>query len=538
MRNLFFIFLTITTFTFAQDAEKVNLSNPNATIYTHLYFLQSDSYFPEKSAKTIQGLPVNLAIKKAKRIKQVLDGKGLFVDFSKIPTNPNYNDTIGYVKSYKYVLFPNRMPLISVERTNNSWYYSEETLQNIDALYNEVYPWYVRKIQDFVPEIGHKKIFGLELWQVIMSLILIVIAFVIYFICRWVSYFILRKIQYRITHSKNAEINSFLKKLAHPISLLIGIWFIETIFPSLKFGLYVNKWVFLILNIAATVFWIYVFLKLVKVVMGIYSEFTERTHGRLDDQLVPILHKFLTGIVLFLGFLKLLTLLGIDTTAVIAGVSIGGLALALASQDTVKNLIGTVMIFLDKPFHIGDWVEADSISGEVEEVGFRSTRIRGVDTSIYQIPNSKLAEITINNKGLRLFRRYNTQLGIRYDTPPELIEAFVKGVREIIIAHPETRSESYNVEFNGFGDSALLILVNVYFKSLQWGVEQSSKHKFHIAIVKLAKALGVEFAFPSSTIMIEQFPDKKSVDLAYNINQEEINTSISKIVEEFTKNQH
>ncbi|MCH3880744.1 MULTISPECIES: mechanosensitive ion channel family protein [Tenacibaculum] len=538
MRNLFFIFLTITTFTFAQNTQNVNLSNPNAAIYTHLYFLQSDSYFPEKAAKTIKGLPEDLAIKKAKRIKQVLDGKGLFVDFSKIPTNPNYNDTIGYVKSYKYVLFPDRMPLISVERTDKSWYYSEETIQNIDALYNQVYPWYVRKIQDFVPEVGHKKLFGIELWQAIMSLILIAIAFVIYFICRWISYFILRKIQYRITHSKNAEINSVLKKLAHPISLLVGIWFVETIFPSLRFGLHVNKWVFLILNIAATVFWIYVFLKLVKVVMRIYSEFTERTHGRLDDQLVPILHKFLTGIVLFLGFLKLLTLLGIDTTAVIAGVSIGGLALALASQDTVKNLIGTVMIFLDKPFHIGDWVEADSISGEVEEVGFRSTRIRGVDTSIYQIPNSKLAEITINNKGLRLFRRYNTELGIRYDTPPELIEAFVKGIREIVIVHPETRSESYNVEFTGFGDSALLIMINVYFKSLQWGVEQSSKHKFHIAIVKLAKALGVEFAFPSSTIMIEQFPDKKTVDLAYNINQEEINTSISKIVEEFTKNQH
>ena len=270
--------------------------------------------------------------------------------------------------------------------------------------------------------------------------------------------------------------------------------------------------------------------------MRIYAEFTERTHGRLDDQLVPILHKFLTGIVLFLGLLKLLTLLGIDTTAVIAGVSIGGLALALASQDTVKNLIGTVMIFLDKPFHIGDWIEVDAISGEVEEVGFRSTRIRGVDTSIYQIPNSKLSEITINNKGLRLYRRYNTKLGLRYDTPPELIEAFVKGVREIIMVHPETRSESYNVEFTGFGDSALLIMVNVYFKSLEWGMEQSSKHKFHIAIVKLAKELGVEFAFPSSTIMIEQFPDKNSVDLKYQIDKEKLDNAIEKVVSNFTKN--
>ena len=231
----------------------------------------------------------------------------------------------------------------------------------------------------------------------------------------------------------------------------------------------------------------------------------------------------------------MLTVFGIDATTVIAGASIGGLAVALASQDTVKNLIGTIMIFLDKPFHIGDWIEAGEVVGSVEEVGFRSSRIRAVDTSIYQIPNSKLSELVINNKGLRLYRRYNTKLGVRYDTPPELIEAFVKGVRELIIAHPETRTESYNVEFTGFGDSALLIMVNVYFKSLEWGVEQSSKHRFHIAIVKLASDLGVEFAFPSSTIMIEQFPDKSTLDLKYNTDQAKIDAVIKNTIKEFNK---
>ena len=305
--------------------------------------------------------------------------------------------------------------------------------------------------------------------------------------------------------------------------------------PSLQFGLEINKWTFLGLNISKTIFWIYVFLKLVKVIMSVYAEFTKRTEGKLDDQLVPILNNFLTGIVIFLGGLKLLTLFGIDATTVIAGASIGALAVALASQDTVKNLIGTVMIFLDKPFHIGDWIETTGIVGTVEEVGFRSTRIRAADTSIFQIPNSKLAEITINNKGLRLYRRYKTNLGLRYDTPPELIEAFVKGVKEIIIAHPETRSESYNVEFTGFGDSALLIMINVYFKSLEWGVEQSSKHRLHITIIKLAKALGVEFAFPSSTLMIEQFPYKKPFNLNYNTNKDKIDAAIKNIVDDFNK---
>ena len=94
------------------------------------------------------------------------------------------------------------------------------------------------------------------------------------------------------------------------------------------------------------------------------------------------------------------------------------------------------MIFLDKPFQIGDWIVGGGVEGTVEEVGFRSSRIRAADTSIFTIPNSKLSEIVINNKGLRKYRRYKTVLGIRYDTPPELIEAFVKGVRQIIEVHP------------------------------------------------------------------------------------------------------
>jgi len=267
--------------------------------------------------------------------------------------------------------------------------------------------------------------------------------------------------------------------------------------------------------------------------MRIYAEFTERTHSKLDDQLVPILHNFLTGLVFFLGLLKLLTLFGVNFTTVIAGASIGGLAVALASQDTVKNLIGTFMIFLDKPFHIGDWIEAENVVGTVEEVGFRSTRIRAADTSVFQIPNSKLSEITINNKGLRKFRRYKTNVGLRYDTPPELIEAFVNGVRKIIIAHPETKSESYNVEFTSFGDSALLIMINVYFKSLDWSVEQSSKHRLHIAIIKLAKALGVDFAFPSSTLIIEQFPEKQPIQLKYQTDPEIIRNAIDSVIKDF-----
>ena len=534
MKKLLLLFYFLSFFTNGQETVTVDLSNPNATVYTHIYFLQDDSYQPQKAAKTIFGLEEKEAIQKAIKIKKVLDGKGLYIDFNKIPKKPNYKDSIGYSSVSKYVLFPQRMPKISVEKIENNWYYSSETIASIDELYKDVFPWYVEKLQDIIPVSGHKKVLGVELWQFVAVIVLLVFAFIVFLIFKKIAFSILQRIQHYITKSSsNIEIKKVLKKLAHPISLLIALKFVDIIFPSLQFSLEVNKWVFLGINIAETVFWIYVFLKLVKVIMEVYKELTEKTHSKLDDQLVPILNNLLTGVVLIFGFFKVLQLFGVDTTTMLAGATIGGLAFALASQDTVKNFIGTVAIFLDKPFHIGDWISAGEVTGTVEEVGFRSTRVRAANSTVFQIPNSKLSEMVINNSGLRLFRRYNTNLGLRYDTPPELIEAFVNGVRMIIKEHPETKSDSYNVEFTGFGDSALLIMMNVYFESLAWGTEQSSKHRLHMAILKLAAELGVEFAFPSTTVTIEQFPDKNNLSPKYNTDQENINASIHKVISNF-----
>jgi MscS family membrane protein len=530
---LFALFLVNSFVSLAQEEVQVDLSNPKATVYTHIYFLQDDSYAPKKSAQTIYGKEEKKAIDIAVKIKRVLDGKGLAIDFNRIPVDSTYTDTLGYSTQHKYVLFPDRMPLISVEKKGDSWYYSDETVQNIDALHDDIFPWYVDRIQELIPGAGHKKIFYLEIWQYVLVLVLILATFIVFWVSKKLAFLIMRKLLFRYTKNKFGEINQSLRKLAHPIALLIALALIDKIVPAFQFSLETNKWLFIMINIVETVFWVYVFLKLAEVLVSFYHRFTEKTDSKLDDQLIPIVRTFLIVVIVIVGIFRMLILVGVDATTIIAGASIGGLALALASQDTVKNFLGTIVIFLDQPFQIGDWVEAGEVVGTVEQVGFRSTRVRAANTSIYQIPNSKLSEMVINNSGLRLYRRYNTQLGIRYDTPPELIEAFVRGIREIILAHPDTKSDNYIVEFNGFGDSALLILMNMYLKNLAWSAEQKSRHEIHIAIVKLASALGVDFAFPSTTVMIEQFPEKKPIDMSYNSETDRIQSAIDKVVNEF-----
>lgn len=518
----------------AQNIVKVDLSNPNATIYTHLYFLNSNSYAPQKAAATVYGYDGIHAQEIAIKLKKIIDAKGLLVDFSKVPTNAMYSDTTATKEGNQYVLFPNKMPEIYLEKIDNNWYYSIETSSKVIELYDLMYPWYSEKLQEIIPEVGHRKLFKIELWQYFGLLILLIISVGLFYVLRKIVYLILNKTQHLIINISNEEIKSSLKKLTRPVVLLILMAFIKNRLPSLVLHIDVNNFLLLAINIMVVVFWIYVFMKLVLVIMSIYGKYAESTTSKLDDQLVPVLKNFLIGIVIFAGLLKLLTLFGVDPVTVIAGASIGGIALALASQDTVKNFIGTIMIFVDKPFHIGDWIEAGTVIGTVETVGFRSTTVRAADTTIFQIPNSQLSEMVVNNKGLRSFRRYTTNLGIRYDTPPTLIEAFVQGIRRIVELDPATRTEEFNVEFAGFADSSLSILLNVYFVNLDWANEQSSKHKLHMKILKLANNLGVGFAFPSSTVMIEQFPERKGADINYNTDEnriQEILNAINKPVE-------
>jgi MscS family membrane protein len=531
MKKLMLLFILFSTFLSAQENIKVDLTNPNATVFTYWYFLQQDSYEPQNAAKTIYGYNGDEAIDIAIKLKQIMEGKGLVIDFNKIPTDSTYTDSTRILDKHRYVLFPNRLSTIYVEKYGDNWYFSKETVGQINEIWKSVFPWYTEKLLQIIPDSGHIQVLNLEIWKYVGFILLLICCALLFYVLHRIVYFLLRKTQYWIVHYKTELLNDALKKLTRPIVFLILMAFVKMVLPSLFLPLKINNILFLAINIMETVFWIYVFLKLVKVVMNVYSIYAETTESKLDDQLIPVLNNFLAGLVVFFGFLKLLTILGVDPVTVVAGASIGGLAVALASQDTVKNLIGTVMIFLDKPFHIGDWIEAGVVMGTVEKVGFRSTRVRAADTSIFQIPNSALAEMVVNNKGLRAYRRYTTNLGVRYDTPPDLIEAFVVGIRKVIELDPGTRDDAFNVEFVGFGDFSLLILLNVYFVNLDWNSEQSSKHKLHMAILKLAAEMGVEFAFPSTTVMIEQFPEKKSAAVNYNID----NARIQQIIDDINK---
>ena len=232
-----------------------------------------------------------------------------------------------------------------------------------------------------------------------------------------------------------------------------------------------------------------------------------QTDNKFDDMLVPLMRRTLKIFVIVIGVAYFSSKVTEDFYKVIAGLSIGSALLAFAFKDSLENIFGTFTVLMDKPFQLGDWITVEDVDGTVERVGFRSTRVRTFYNSLISVPNRLFISARVDNWGSRQYRRVKTTLGLTYDTPPEKIEAFCEGVREIIRTHPYTRKDYYHVYLNGFGDSSLDILLYCFVQTPDWSMELREKHRLFADILRLAERLGVEFAFPSTSIYVTKPED-------------------------------
>ena len=221
---------------------------------------------------------------------------------------------------------------------------------------------------------------------------------------------------------------------------------------------------------------------------------------RIDKDAVPLIRQTLQTIVVLLGLLFILQNLGVDVGSLLAGLGIGGIAIAMAAKDTLSNFFGSLVLIGDRPFKVGDRIQVNGVDGDVASVGLRSTRVHTYYDSIVALPNSKLADSTIDNQGVRKFRRTSTYLGVSYDTTPEQMVAFIEGIRAIIRANEYSRKDSYEVAFTDFGAYSLNILLYYFVQNISWRVELKAKQDINLEIMRLAKALKVEFAFPTQTL--------------------------------------
>ena len=353
--------------------------------------------------------------------------------------------------------------------------------------------------RSLIPDSLQRTGFLLEHWQWLGLLAVAFLGFVLSRLVRTLGRTVVERTLKRRLESVEPE---QLKKAVKPLGLLAAALFWSLAIPWLDLPAQVHEVLRLALRFAAAAAVVWCAYRLTDVLGAVLEERARQTGHKFDDLLVPLARKTLKIAIAAFGLVFIAQTLALPIGSLLAGLGIGGLAVALAAQDAVKNVFGSMLVILDRPFSVGDYVTVGGVEGSVEELGFRSTRIRTPNDSVVTLPNSNLITSSVDNLGARRHRRWKTTLGLTYDTPPDKIEAFCEGVCELIREHPRTVKDGFQVAFNEFSASSLDVVMLVKFDVPDWGSELQSRQQLGLDILRLAENLGVEMAFPTQTVHV------------------------------------
>lgn len=236
-----------------------------------------------------------------------------------------------------------------------------------------------------------------------------------------------------------------------------------------------------------------------------------QTESKTDDQLVPFIRESIKIVVAILSvFFALGAVFHLNIASLVAGLGIGGIAVALAAKESLENLFGSFTIFLDKPFVVGDLVKIGNVTGNIEKIGFRSTRIRTVDKTYVTIPNKKMIDGELDNLTLRTFRRSSFMIGLTYDTPPAKMKAVIDDIHSYLEEHPLSLKGENHIRFYEFGPSSLNIRVDYLVNTIDWVVYLNVREEVNYKILDIVAAHGCEFAFPTTTVILENDKEEKA----------------------------
>ena len=320
----------------------------------------------------------------------------------------------------------------------------------------------------------------------------------------------LSNILYKVVGKKdnNIGIDKFDELLTKPIGFFIVLCFIYFGASYVSYPSFIDENFQSIFSKIFSLFLIYaiykIFVKVIDYIGLILKQRAAETENKMDDQLIPFaieIGRIL--VVIFALFFILGNVFDINITALATGLGIGGIAIAMASKESLENLLGSFTIFFDRPFTVGDVVKVGTVTGLVEKVGFRSTRIKTFDKSVVTVPNKKMIDAELDNLGLRPVRRVKFHIGLTYDTSTEQIKNIVSDIQEMINSHEKTNEEG-KVRFQEFGASSLDIMVLYYVNSPKWEDLIDVKEDVNYKIMDIVKKHNSDFAFPSTSVYLHQ----------------------------------
>lgn len=241
-----------------------------------------------------------------------------------------------------------------------------------------------------------------------------------------------------------------------------------------------------------------------------FSEAKNKIADSIDSILVTFLAKLARGIIVLLAFVIIVSELGYDINGFIAGLGLGGLTLALAAQNTAANIFGGIVLVTDKPFSIGDWIQTPSVEGVVEDIGFRSTRIRTHADALVTVPNATLSGEAVTNWTLMGRRRVSFSLKLAYSAPQAKLKEGAAQIRKMLQEHPAVHGDTIFVGFDSFGDNSLDFLVYYFTKTTSWADYLKAKEDVNYKIMGVLEKEKIAMALPGKKMFMEDSAKPKS----------------------------
>jgi MscS family membrane protein len=339
--------------------------------------------------------------------------------------------------------------------------------------------------------------FGNTLWQYI----LFAIVFVGSFLIAKVVYFILKhKVSKMASRTKTQFDEMIISIIKGPLSMAISIIGLTIALQFLTLEPGMLGFFSALLSVLISIAFIWFFMRFVEVFVDAYIvPRAAKTDSKLDDEIVPVLKKALKALVIIFGILSMASNFGYDITAMIAVLGVAGIGIGFALKDTMENMLSGVLIYMDRPFRIGDRIKlADGTYGDITDVGLRSSKIKNLDNNIVIIPNSKMINTVVENYVMpskKLKQSFN--IGLVYETSPKKMKQAIKIIEDAIKTTEGVTSDEPIIRFMGFGDFSLNLLCLYWIKSLKYW---DSKHFVNMKILEEFEKAGISIAFPTQTI--------------------------------------
>lgn len=346
-------------------------------------------------------------------------------------------------------------------------------------------------------------IFGLPVEKYIITFVFILAGF----IARWLIITVMNRLQRLAKKSRTTLDDIFIEALSKPLgaaAALMGIWIALAVLPLPTEPINVHRLVHSAMESAVVVVAIWFGVRIIDRLGRYWKELSAKTETRLDDQLVPIVTKSAKVFLWIVGGVIVVQNMGYSVGSILAAFGLGGAAIAFAAKDTLSNFFGAIVIFIDRPFHVGDWIEVGDFEGTVEEVSLRVTRIRTFPNSLITVPNAIFTTSAINNWSRMKKRRVKLTIGVTYDSTREQLNEAVKAIRKILKEDEQIHQGFHMVNFVDFGAYSLDILVYCFSITTNWAEHLQVRQELLLKIMKAIRELGLEFAFPTQTLHLRK----------------------------------